>query len=125
MNPDVFLLENLKSLANSFPGVSFRYEYEKSFKEHIIEVSPLETYDNNEAYGNAEYALINEFIKLFPTDTVAFVGEESLIKIKLPTHIIKSKLIISSWMNEINFNNFTIPIKEIMITENTNYNLAA
>lgn len=99
MNSKEFLLLELRNLANKFPGVSFRYEHNSAFKEHIVEVSPESTYISDVEYGNEEYTISKKMMNLFPLETLVFVGKDSLIKVKNVTEVIPATCI--------NWNNFT------------------
>jgi len=103
MNSKDFLLQELNKLAKKFPGVSFRYDHNSAFKEHVIEVSPESTYKSNELYGDAEYKISRIMMELFPMETVAFVGADSLIKINNVTEIIAAVSI--NWFSSILQNN--------------------
>ena len=128
MNPKEFLIKELRNLAKNFPGVSFRYEHNSSFKEHIIEVSPESTYKFDDAYGEAEFTISKQMILLFPMETVAFVGADSLIKVKNVTEIIPA--VISNWnsclsnlLNNKQFN--SSDLHQIIAGNNDSYALAA
>lgn len=119
MNSKEFLLLELRNLANKFPGVSFRYEHNSAFKEHIIEVSPESTYISDVDYGNDEYTVSKKMMNLFPLETLVFVGKDSLIKVKNVSEVIPAVFI--NWNNFselINKNQFKSENKQIIDSEN-------
>ena len=118
MNSKEFLLLELRNLANKFPGVSFRYEHNSAFKEHIIEVSPESTYISDVEYGNEEYKISKKMMNLFPLETLVFVGKDSLIKVKNVTEVIPDACI--NWNNFpqiFSKNNFKTDLKQNIDSE--------
>jgi hypothetical protein len=79
-----FIEKNLQSLASKFDEAKIRYEYREDTHSHIIEVVPLNFYENNESYMEEEARIEDEFEELFPTENIVFISEESLTEIKKP-----------------------------------------
>lgn len=75
-----FLEKKLKELFSKFPKSNIRYEFVSNRDIHLIEVTPLDFY-NNEKYKKAETIIEDEFELLFPKENILFISDESLNKI--------------------------------------------
>ncbi len=82
MKSNVFLKEKLKELYSKFKEIKIRYEYCKSTYSHIIEVTPLSIFNNNEEYMRAEEALENKFENLYPKENIVFISDGFLTEIR-------------------------------------------
>jgi len=81
MTAQDFILKRLNRIVSLFSDIRFRYEV-RSVNNHIIEVTPLSIYNDNEDYLKAEADFENEFEYLFPDDQILFVSEDSLTQIR-------------------------------------------
>ncbi|SFD92400.1 hypothetical protein [Thermophagus xiamenensis] len=84
MNPKEFIKKRLQFLASKFSEAKIRYEYRENTHSHIIEIIPLNLYENNEDYLLEETRIEDEFEELFPTENIIFISENSLTEIKSP-----------------------------------------
>ncbi len=78
-----FLEQKLRKLFGQFPKASIRYELRKDRMSHIVEVTPLKFYNDDE-YILAEIEIEDEFELLFPTENIIFISEDSLNKVTNP-----------------------------------------
>ena len=82
MNPTEFIKIKLHELHSKFEGIKIRYENRKNTNSHIVEVVPLNFFNENKNYMIEEERLENEFETLFPLENIVFVSHNSLTKIK-------------------------------------------
>jgi len=90
MKATEYLKDRLTEIINLFPGMTFKYQYDHDNLTHIIEVEPLEIYENNIDYVNQEANLINDFEIKFELETILFISEKSLSKITKPDFVLNS-----------------------------------
>lgn len=84
MNSQNFLKEKLNNLTILFPGIKVKYEIKnRSFTKHIIEISPVNVYEDK-TYMDVESDLSFEFERLFPSEEIMFVSENSLVRVDNP-----------------------------------------
>jgi hypothetical protein len=81
-----FLKNEIDKLVKKIPLIKCTYEYNENSSVHFISVSPLNLYNSNEAYIDAESEIVFSFIKNFPLENISFIGEDSLVKIKKPIY---------------------------------------
>ena len=79
-----FIEEKLKELFVQFSDIKIQYEYRANTYSHIIKVTPLSFFEENESYMTLETELEDEFETLFPNENIVFISEESLSEIKRP-----------------------------------------
>lgn len=91
MNSQEFIINKLNNFITLFPKLIFKYKYDKIKLIHIIEVSPLEEFNNNDDYLIAEANLVYAFDNKFIPETILFISEESLTKIEKPDVIFSFK----------------------------------
>jgi len=87
-----FLISNLKKIFLKLENVEISYEFRDSSQTHIIEVKPNSNYKTCEKYIREEIELENSFYENFPSETMLFITEDSLSKIKSPDLVLKYKL---------------------------------
>lgn len=87
-----FLKSNLKKIFLELENVEISYEHRASTSTHIVEVKPNSVYKTCEKYINREIELENSFYEIFPNETLLFISEESLTKIKSPELVLKYKM---------------------------------
>jgi len=78
MKPQEFIFDKLHDLVNKFPQITFRYQFDEFEQTHIVEVTPISTYEDDLDYKIAEGDLTYEFDRAFSPDTIMFVSENSL-----------------------------------------------
>lgn len=121
-----FLISNLKKIFLKLENVEISYEYRESSQTHIVEVKPNSIYKTCEEYIKQEMELEQTFYQNFPAETILFITEDSLTKIKSPDLVLKFKMPYS-------ISNFLTPIVlSTLLSENqlanvgeNNYALAA
>lgn len=124
-SPYKFIEEKLKMLFDSFPKANIRYEHRENTNTHLVEVTPLFFY-NNDNYRIIETEIEDEFEMLFPSETIIFISENSLNKICEPNieHLGERKgkvcLIQTDLVNSYSFTNFSL-----QYAGENNYALAA
>ena len=84
MKAQDFIIKKLNELAVNFDGIRIRYEFRKNTLTHIIEVLPLDLYENDLGYLAEEDRIEDEFESLFPEDNIVFISEGSLTEIVEP-----------------------------------------
>lgn len=127
MNSIQFLENKLKQLSERFQNANIRYEARESQAVHIIDITPLDFYQSEE-YMYAEASLEDEFVSLFPEQTILFVSADSLTQVTDPRLILKCRTVMEIDINQIILNllspgNSNIPTEDYC-GEN-NYALAA
>ncbi len=78
-----FLINSLEILHIKFPTCSIRYEFNANTSIHLVEVTPIEFYNDLE-YMNEELEIEDSFASLFPNEEIVFISEDSLNKISNP-----------------------------------------
>jgi len=85
-----FLSNSLEILHEKFSNCNIRYEFVANTKLHLVEVTPVEFY-NDEEYINEELILEKEFENLYLDEEIVFISENSLNKIENPLLELYSK----------------------------------
>ena len=79
---DKFLKDKLVELFNNMEGIKIRYEYEDYMNLHLVEILPLEAFENNEELILKEIKIQDEFEKLFGNkEELLFISSDSLNQI--------------------------------------------
>jgi len=81
MNPSEFINKKIEYLKFKFKDIEIKYQYKITTDTHIIKISPLSLYENNIEYVMEEEDIENEFNKLYPSEELLFISEDSLTKI--------------------------------------------
>ena len=84
MNVKEFFSKKLSLLAEAFPHITIKYEYNDLVKAHIVELSPLIEYYNNSNLDNAWAALTKTFWNRFPAEGICFISTDSTLRIENP-----------------------------------------
>jgi hypothetical protein len=87
MTAKQYIFKNLETLVNQFLEISFSYEYHPLSDTHFVHVRPLKDYTDNKKYQLAEVAFVDKFLDLYPTDSIAFVSDESLVTVSKPERV--------------------------------------
>jgi hypothetical protein len=82
MSPNDFIIDKLNQLVELFPDVMVRYKRDVENKTNIVEVLPLNIYENVEAYLEFESIFESEFETYFNDESIMFISEGSLTEIK-------------------------------------------
>lgn len=89
MNRKKFIIEKLTTLSETNKDIKIRYEYLSGESLHIIEVLPLNIFEDNIDYVIQEVKIQDEFEALFGyTEEILFVSDSSLNSVKNPEFII-------------------------------------
>lgn len=81
MKPSEFINKKIEYLKFKFKDIEIKYQYKITTNTHVIHISPLSLYENNIEYLFEEEDIENEFIKLYPSEELLFISEDSLTKI--------------------------------------------
>ncbi len=81
-----FIIQKLEKLVEKIPQIKVRYEYDDFLKGHYVEVMPHIHYKKNDSYIQQELAIYEEFVSLFPRESLAFLSEGDLYEIELPIY---------------------------------------
>ncbi len=84
MQSSEFLTEKLQQIAEKFTGIKIRYEFRYNSQSHIVEILPLDLFEGDELFMEEEAKLETEFEKLYPSEDIVFISENSLTEIKNP-----------------------------------------
>jgi len=130
MDSKQYITNKLQELHSQFPLLTIKYKYDSYTQMHIVDIMPLDEYDNNAEYKSYETELGFEFDSLFFPESLMFISSESLTQITCPElkiePVIKTSIIneahaeiseeIFYTIKSFNFNN---------AKETNNYSLAA
>ena len=84
MNPVDNIIGKLESFISVFLSSKVRYEYDEKSRSHMIEVLPIEIYQQNDDYIEWESETFDEFISKYPSENICFISDDSLVKIDSP-----------------------------------------
>ena len=79
------VIKIIDSLASKHGEMSFTYEYNECLNEHLVEVEPLEKF-NEKNYLLDEVDVIAEFIASFPDKALSFISNDPYIKVENPIY---------------------------------------
>jgi hypothetical protein len=96
MTSKEYIFSCLESMVKDFPQMTFSYKYHNTSVTHFIHVNPIVEYDTNELYQLAENSLIDAFISLYPKESIAFVSDDSLVKVLEPEMIFRAATKVSN-----------------------------
>ena len=82
MTAKTFIKEKLRELHYKFEDIQIRYEYRAETQTHLVEICPLNFFNENKSYCNEEEIIENEFECLFPEETIVFISDGFLSEIK-------------------------------------------
>lgn len=91
MKPLEYLKGKLTELAINFPLITVKYAYDKLINYHVIELTPIEEFYNNEKLDDFWIPVSIEFSDLFPDEYVTFISNDSSLKIEKPELIFNDK----------------------------------
>lgn len=77
-----FLKIELKKLANEFPQVEIRYALNTMIDEHIVELTPVKEYYNNEKLDFAWMDIMERYHLNFLGGSLTFISNDSSLAIK-------------------------------------------
>lgn len=80
MNAKEYIINCLQRFVETFKSAKARYKYDSLSQSHTIEVSPLSVYESDE-FLDWEGDVFDEFVNLYPSDTIGFISEDALVSI--------------------------------------------
>lgn len=96
-----FLIDKLKDLHSNIGNISVKYQYNAISLMHLVEILPLNLYEEDERYIALEIALTNDFEKEFPSESILFISDNSLSRVNEPVFSLLPKLLIKSTTNNL------------------------
>lgn len=69
-----YIKNKLNQLSESIKNIRLIYGYDRLSSIHVIEVSPKFIYDDSD-YIHKEKEIIDEFMNLYPKESIAFIAE--------------------------------------------------
>jgi hypothetical protein len=124
MTPEVQqnIKEFLRETHEMFPSILFRCEFRSYNSTFVIEVMPLDMY-NNEDYETREFNFVKDFMERYPDYSILFISENSLTEIKDPIFCVGYEW-LPAYINKTQ-DNFSTEAFQPGYQSNTNYALAA
>ena len=87
MTAQEYIFKELNALLTKFPSIVFKYKLDKNDNTHIISVEPIEEYEGNNEYMEAESDLLFEFENIYLPETIMFVSTNSLTTVNEPDKV--------------------------------------
>ena len=87
MTAQEYIFKELNALLIKFPSIVFKYKLDKNDNTHIISVEPIEEYEGNNEYMEAESDLVFDFENKYLPETIMFVSTNSLIVVNEPDKV--------------------------------------
>jgi hypothetical protein len=84
MTPKDFLKDRLQKIFNIVKSINIRYEFRESEDTHLIEVTPISEYNENDTYIEMERDLLFDFNDRYFPSTILFITEDSLSEVTSP-----------------------------------------
>ena len=128
INPKEFLRIKLTNIVEQVKSINVRYKYSEADDTHMVEVTPLSEYEDNETYLALERDLLFEFNDKFFPSTILFLSELSLNEILEPEFEFKNSetsLPFKSPNNKPNFTWNSLIHDSLCACMENNYALAA
>jgi hypothetical protein len=107
MTPKDFLKDRLQKIFNIVKSINIRYEFRETEDTHLIEVTPISEYNENDTYIEMERDLLFDFNDRFFPSTILFITEDSLNEVTSPDFSFirqEFSVPIKIDMNEFNWN---------------------
>jgi len=126
MDPKSFLKERLSEIFNKIESINIRYEYSESDDTHLIEVTPVSEFYNNEQYVQLEKELMFDFNERFFPSTILFLSENSLNEILAVDFQFIREQFSTKAIQTFDFNfSLNVETSVTINAEENNYSLAA
>ncbi|RRN76296.1 hypothetical protein EIM50_25405 [Pseudoxanthomonas sp. SGD-10] len=91
MSPQEFIKEHISAIVKKFSFLNFSYYCDDVDGTHFILVSPSVFFEQfDDEFVTIQNKVILEFIQLYPTQGLAFVGDEDLFEGEKPLFVIGS-----------------------------------
>ncbi len=122
-----YIVQQLSELYKTFNGIKIRYEYRDYLATHLIEILPLDLFENNHDFILKEMQIQDEFEKLYgSTEEILFISSDSLNMIREEQNSWGHGSIEITQATSILFNHlFGSPLENKISDDNTSYALAA
>ncbi|UPK66584.1 hypothetical protein [Chitinophaga filiformis] len=79
-----FIKEKLALLANAFKTIAIKYAYNDVINTHVVELTPVNEYYNNEALDKYWIPISLDFKRLFENEDITFISSDSLLSVANP-----------------------------------------
>lgn len=79
-----FIKEKLTLLADDFKMITIKYAYNGAINAHVVELTPVNEYYNNEVLDKCWIPISLDFKRLFENEDITFISSDSLLKITHP-----------------------------------------
>lgn len=79
MTSKEYIISKLESFIKSFPQARVRYELDSDIETHFVEILPNELYHLNEDYMNWEEQMFDDFIEMFPGESIGFITDDAIV----------------------------------------------
>jgi hypothetical protein len=81
MNHIEYIKGKIDELMAMFPEIQIRYENHFISNTNLIEIDPIEFYENSEEFQKWEDETVFEFIDRFPDQTITFISKNAIVGI--------------------------------------------
>lgn len=105
-----FIRARVQNIIASIPTLRASYEYLSDIDAHIIEIVPLQDFNQNEQYLTFEKDIYKEFASLYLPSTLLFVSEDSINRVENPEWTIEGTKygVMIQWSDKLNIAGFSI-----------------
>jgi len=121
-----YIIKQLNELYKTFSGIKVRYEYRDYLNTHLIEILPLETFENNHNFISKEMEIQDEFERLYGcNEEILFISSDSLNEIREEQHSWGYKSFDTIHASIVFNHLFGSLLEDKIVDDNTSYALAA
>lgn len=92
MTSKEYIISRLKSFIRDFPQARIRYEHDADIDTHFVEVLPNEFYHLNEGYIDWEGEMFDDFVEMFPGESIGFITDDALVGLENITYELRGTL---------------------------------
>lgn len=86
MKAQDLVIQGIETLSAMFSHISFKYGFDSTSNQHIIEIQPVSAYQTDD-YIEAESGVILNFIRQFPDEGILFISNNTYIQVTDPIYI--------------------------------------
>jgi hypothetical protein len=88
MSSKKYIVSKINELAKHFPYVKFSYQMDELSETHFIEVLPKDIFEQYDSrFVKEQNDIIVDFIKIYPSEGLAFITEDDLFTVGQPEYI--------------------------------------
>ncbi|WP_316778450.1 hypothetical protein [Pedobacter antarcticus] len=126
-----YITQELKSLVKEFDQIKASYRYDRLCETFYIQILPSKFYKESEALIERRFDILDEFLDLFPNESIVFLTEGNLINMDSVELCVQGKMygtnkFISKVSNYKSFNfELELPVPSNDLSYENNYALAA